>query len=226
MKEFIWNSLGWWDWLRAHKRCPSAEMVTHHLLNYETFVVFHGCRPVDVQSYYDEGLKISDLDRLNQIAREVFLTSSFPVITESALTEAIEQMDGDPGKLFVVLDDRDLLQHCGHYMIYGSEHLCGIGANLSHRYGIDCRQLLKRRGRPTLLRIRLPRESIPPDEIDSLALELCDVWTESRRDAKPPQKDYCFSLDSSIDSRWILDHSHPDVIPDPLLGDIPYRFEK
>src|SRR5437867_4360730 len=98
---------------------------------YRGIEVYHGCRPVDVSDYYRQGLRLGDRQALTQMARTVFLSGEFPEIDEARFEVALKRLSGiDNGVAFVMLDDRYLLQRCGHYLIYGSEHMCGIAAQL------------------------------------------------------------------------------------------------
>jgi len=227
VKDFAWDSPDWWTWFIAHRRRPSIATLRRHLDTYSGFIVYHGCRPCDISSYYSSGLRPSDLDRLDEIARRIFVSPKPPSVTEQELTAAISSLSRlDHGKLHVMLDQRYLVRNTGHYMIYGSEHLCGIGAFLMREHGFDYRQVLKRFGTPTVFRLRLPHELDPERQIDDLARHLHEVtWEERRGRLSPPLCSWAFTLSAAIPPECILEHSHPEVIPDPLLGQIPYRHQ-
>lgn len=227
VKDFAWDSSKWWTWFTAHRRRPSIATLRRHLQSYSGFIVFHGCRPLDVSSYYSSGLRASDLDSLNEVARRIFLSPDLPPVTERAFGAAIDSVSRlDHGKLYVVLDERDLLRYCGHYMIYGSEHLCGIGASLTREHGFDYRQALKRFGTPTVVRFRLPHSSVPERQIDDLARHLHEVtWEDRHGQTSPPLVSWSFILSDPIPPEHILGHTHPQVIPDPLFHNIPYRYQ-
>jgi hypothetical protein len=199
----------------------------HRLETYTSFIVFHGCRPTDVSSYYASGLQPSNLGNLDEVARSIFLSPHVPTVTEHALTRAIASISrNDHGKLCVVLDERDLIRYSGHYMIYGSEHLCGIGASLLRESGFDYRQILKRCGKPTVFRCRLPRVSIPQSQIENLARYLNEVtWEDDRRRPSPPLLDCSFILRDPIPAEHVLGHVHPEVIPEPHFYYLPYRYK-
>ncbi len=228
MKDFVWNSPDWWAWFTAHRRRPSINALLKLIISHDAFIVFHGCRPRDVASYYSDGLRSSDLDELNRIAREVFLSPHVPPITEQALTAAITSISRlDHGKLYVVVDDRELIRYCGHYMIYGSEHLCGIGASLTREHGFDYRQVLKCYGIPTVVRIRLPLSHIPPNQLRDLARYLHEAtWEDDRHRTEPSLFNWAFILHQPIPPEQIIGHVHPEVIPDPLHQNLPYRYRE
>jgi hypothetical protein len=113
-----------------------------------------------VDCYYNGGLRVSNLEELNEIARRIYIKAEFAEISETSFRAAVESvMEGandakEHGKLYVALDDRHLLNYCGHYMIYGSEHVGAIAASLTRKYRRDYGSALKRIGIPTLLRIQ------------------------------------------------------------------------
>lgn len=224
MKDFVWDSPEWWNWFKNRRRRPSIKSLINRLKSYTGFIVFHGCRPTNVDSYYANGLQLSDADSLNETAKEIFLGPQAPGVTEQSLVNAIETMGlRDHGKLYVVVDQRDLIQGCGHYMIHGSERLGAISANLSP--GRDYHHLLKRIGIPTVFRIRLPKAMLPTSQMEELADRLQHDWEEFHHEPSPPNFDCTFILNASIPAQSILDHVHPENIPDPHCGFAPYRYK-
>lgn len=222
VKRFVWNSCEWWEWFTAFRRLPSATSIHKRLSEYDGFISFHGTRPVDVESYYKSGLKIADLNELNETARKLLRSDRHPEITEEILENAIASASRfDEQKLFLVIDEREL---SGHYMIYGSEHICGIAASMVREAGFDCREILKRFGTPTLFRVCLPREIIPDEQLKDLADYMRTVVWETRKRKLPPSIDWTFTLKEPIPGAHIVDHTHPEKIPDPLTYYIPYRY--
>ena len=221
-KRFVWQSAEWWEWFTAFRRKPSVTAIYRRLREYDSFVSFHSGRPVDVQAYYKNGLQLADVQKLNQQARDRLLSDRAPEITRDILEAAIAKASTYHDKtLFLVLDAREI---SGHYLIYGSEHICGIAASLVRQVGFDCRQLLKHFGTPTVFRVDLSRAIIPEDQLRAWARHLREWTWESRRDPHPPCIDWSFILKQSIPAEHILDHVHPDRIPDPLLFGTIYTY--
>lgn len=225
---FAWNSPKWWAWFSEHRRCPTKKSLTRYINSHVGIVAFHGCRPLDVSVYYSKGLQPSNLDLLNEYARRIFLLSGeFPEITETEFESAVESMTRlDHDKTYVVLDEQELIQSCGHYMIYGSEHICGIAAALSRGRTQDYRQVLKRFGIPTVFRIVIPMCNIQGCDLDELVEEIFENFWDSRTESTPPLLNWTFTLEKPVPARQILDHNHPTEIPDPLLGRIIYRHSR
>jgi len=86
---------------------------------------FHGCRPTDLASYFDHGLQGQTAEVL-----EAHFLSIFRDLPEAKLRQTLDEFknrkDGERGRLWVVLDERELIEHCGHYLIQGSEYLMAL----------------------------------------------------------------------------------------------------
>lgn len=193
---------------------------------YSGITVFHAARPADVGSYYRYGLRLCHHIELTDTARAIFLSEEFPEINERIFDAAVKGLNGiDDGKSYVTLDDRYFLKHSGHYLIYGSEHICGIAAGLSRNGGKDYRQVLKRFGRPTIFKLSLPFTLIDQSDSSDLA-ELVHEWVPRVRAGRlPTEIDFTFLLRQALPPASIITHEHPRIIIDPLLPMHPeYRF--
>ena len=189
---------------------------------YEAFRAFHGCCPLDISTYYKKGIVRLNSSEYNQIAREHFLSGNFPEILESDLMAAIEDMktDNREGLVFFEAHEKMLLQHCGHYMLYGSEYLVGIAATLSRRDRLDYRRTLKRRGTPTVFVCDVPFKLIGFDTILELSGSVIEVLFEKILDPsyKHPQSGNCFGFPIHYDlpPESIVGHYHPNYVHDPI----------
>lgn len=223
VKRFAWNTPELWKSFKSFRRKPAEDVLFNHVSSYDAFLLYHAARPLDVARYYEVGLEVADAKRMNARAREIFLSAEFPTISSGLLERAISDASTIHDKtLFAVIDEREV---SGHYLIYGSEHICGIAAKLSREAGFDCRQILKNFGIPTLFRVSLPREMIPGRQLRNLSSYLLEsVWDRRRLEHSPPL-DWSFDLKCSIPSNCIVDHVHPERIPDPLQLNYPYTYK-
>jgi hypothetical protein len=230
--HFAWRNQEWWDWFCGHRRRPTVNALVRYLHRFRGFVVFHGCRPTEIELYHGNGLRPSDLQQLNEVARRLFLKGQFPEIDETGFEWAVELASksassaNDEGKIFLAIDDENLIQHCGHYLIYGSEYICGIAAKLCRKYGGDYRQILKRFGIPTVFGVSLPIDDVGDQGVQSLARHLSRIIWESRAQPTPPMFDWTFTIKRALHPDEMLGHYHPVQIPDPLLGYTPYRYSE
>jgi hypothetical protein len=223
VKRFHWNSSEWWSWFKSFRRKPSAVAVLKRLREYDEIVSFHAARPLDPASYYATGIELGDVERMNARAREIFLSAGYPSITPPIVDKAIADASTIHDKtLFAVLDEREV---SGHYLIYGSEHICGIAASMSRDVPMDCRQILKNFGTPTLFRISVPLDLIPEIQIQQLAEYLLRMVWDERRSKLAPRIDWSLILKNSIPATCMVDHVHPERIPDPLQYYFPYSYK-
>lgn len=225
--RFVWKEFASWQPIldKTRKGRVTAKRLQAVILEaYNEILVVHGGRPLNVQSYYAHGLRLARHHLLTATAKKIFVSSEFPEITEEAFRHAVSRLSGiDNKKSYVCLDDRELLDHCGHYLIYGSEHVCAIAAQLS-RNGRDYRQVLKRVGTPTVFKIALPLEFISESDLSELAHLVQESLPKLRAGEQPLVANFTFMLTRPVPGRFFCGHEHPEMIPDPLLpGRPPYH---
>ena len=194
---------------------------------YDRVRLFHGCRPVDVTSYYTCGIKPLDRTHANAAAYTTFLAGAFPELTRADVDAAIEEVGSHlrEDRVYFCFDGRELVEYCGHYLIYGSEYLFGVGASLMRlrrrRDGRspDYREALKRIGIPTLLIVDLPLALLRRSTVREIAEALLDgvgltqgVADEALREA--PADRSGFWTDQVVPPAHIAGHTHPESIPD------------
>jgi hypothetical protein len=158
-------------------------------------------------------------------ARGIFLSERFPEITAEVLEASDDRLGlNEDGLAFVSLDPRGFVDGAGHYLIYGSEYLCGIAAGLSQRTGRDYRQVLKEFGVPTIFRMRLPFEWISERDLEQFVQVLYDWIPAMRLRRGVPIVDFTFRLRRALPADCVLSHTHPRRIVDPLLGMTTYEY--
>lgn len=211
----------------AGKRQRGKELAAALCSQYEGVLVHHGCRAADISTYYTKGLQRSNCDALDTQARTIFLTNEFPEVTPERLTDVIAKLGKrDEGRIYACLDQRHLLNEAGHYLIYGSERLCAIGAALSTGTSIDYRQVLKRSGRPTLLHIALLWEHVSDADFEKLTSLIAENLSAIRAGRSLPIEMFTFEWWTGLPGSAILTHKHPTRIVDPLLEMMPYIFNE
>ena len=135
----------------------TTEKINEFRRRYSHIRGYHACRPIDDQSYYQNGLKPLCKEEQTKHFRNIFLNGDFPEITEEMLQESIKKVKEKDNDLCLVLDDRDIIEFSGHYLIYGSEYL----TNLVTQLPIENSQekyfpVLRKIGKPTIFKINLP----------------------------------------------------------------------
>jgi len=177
---------------------------------------FHLCRPNNVVAYYNDGIRLVSRDAIRQQFSDIF--SELP---QDALDSAISHLNNDPGtqEVFVGVDCQFLLQHCGHYCVYGSEYLTGLAARIHATDNQDYRQRLKLIGRPTVIILDVPFDQLPPPDAAELINELHRVANSDYDRIIMPDMllDFGISFNHAVPPEWIVGHSHPESIWDPFL---------
>src|ERR1051326_7660232 len=173
---FAWHDSESWQPLvkRTNGKRQSAQTILLHFREaYSAIELYHASRPFDVQTFYSEGLRLADHEKLTARASEIYLSGAFPEIDEALFNKAVSGLSGiDHGLSYLYLDRDGLIEHCGHYLIYGSEHICGIAAGLMRERRSDFpdyRQVLKRFGRPAIIRFSVPVGKLDDSDLDELA---------------------------------------------------------
>ena len=137
------------DYSQIRKRLP-----IHMRSTFASIRMFHCCRPVNVQSYYEHGFRVIDSRQADDLFQKIFLGNPrFPEITTAYVAAAIKNVAGSyerHGYIYFGLDDRFLIECCGHYLIYGSEYLQTLAASLEDQVGHPTKSELRRIGIPTV----------------------------------------------------------------------------
>lgn len=188
--------------------------------------LFHGCRPVDVSAYYRDGLRRHGPGILTQ-ARRIFRAQGIPGASiEAAIADTDLRIDQD--RVFLALDDRSLVKHTGHYMIYGSEAVMSVGAALIRQGYRDAQTALTKIGRPTLLSCELPLSTLSRHSVRQLAESLHDEHRQcrGRQPAVARVRDHTVVVHADIPGAAVRSHHTPPAIPDWHRGGIIYRYKE
>ena len=113
--------------------------------------------------------------------------------------------------------ETELLEYCGHYLLYGSEYLTGIAAHVKGYR--DYRQVLKRFGTPTVFVCDVPLQMMGRYsllEFSGLAIEM--VFQEMLDGAFVSGRGAGLCIHQKLPPECIVGHYHPVGIRDPLLG--------
>ena len=74
---------------------------------------FHGCRPENPRSYYEQGLRGQQTDRIQARFRALFHDVD-PDKIQKALDELQDRSNCEKGKIWLTGDDRKMLNDFGH----------------------------------------------------------------------------------------------------------------
>lgn len=179
---------------------------------------FHATRCEDVNKYYASSIQIADFDSLIEKAKKIFSVEPFYFTAQQVEWAASKIGKFDEKRLFLGLDDRLLLEQCGHYLIYGSEFLGSIGAQLVSFGKGNPQALLKSFGKPTMFICNVPMKLIDKSTLKELAYYISSY--------KPTDfMDLTITLRQPLLGQNIVGHYFPTNIPDPLSGFTKYFVE-
>ncbi len=201
----------------------TTEKINEFRRRYSHIRVYHGCRPTNVQSYYDKGIlpSLKAKDIVVERFREIFLSGSFPELTEEMLQQSIVKTVRNDKDLCLAVDTKHMLKRAGHYLIYyGGEYLGGLITSLS----IENSQekyfpVLRKIGKPTFIVINLPIEYVGDIEIFAVIERMITEWVYLIAQSKSESCafDCTVSLLEVLPPEHICSHYHPKKIIDPVL---------
>lgn len=190
--------------------------------HYRYLRAFHGCCPPDLSSYFEQGIVPVDPQTAVDSVKRILLCGRYPELTEKQIDEAVVRrgLCERDKRIYFGLDDRFLIGHCGHYLLYGSEYRVGVVAELSTLGGPDYRRCFKGLGTPTMLVCDIPWRMISEEVHRSLCRALL---AESFRNLLDPSYapsiiDFGFAIGGVLPPEHIVSHYSPDKIRDPLGG--------
>jgi hypothetical protein len=215
------------DWSRVLEKCLIADIEYHReklaeAVEPATIRAYHGCRTADAGIYHRQGLRTHDRKEMTERLQAIVDAHPELRYLKARLPEAIATVNNtlDVGRLYVVADDQALIKHAAHYLIYGSEWISAV-------LGFY-RDVLKKSGAPTLLEIDLPLRMSSLATRKELAAKMLREWVRlacNHPDWSAPI-DFTFTLRANIPPEWIVGHSHPKELVDPLERRSTYRVTK
>lgn len=218
MRLFDWKNENTWPSYLGRvdltDQSPPDDMVDRFTEDYSHVKVYHACRPFAVDSYYSVGilpLRYSQLiSALRKVAREQLGLS----ITTPEIRSAVEAFGAfHDGRVFVVLDDEDLLWYAGHYAIYGSEYVQSVVNHIREHGGDISREHLKMLGQPTVFIVHLPICQASPGDVAAVVGEVNNALYRKQPSCSI---DFTFELSERISPDNLVGHYHPRVIRDPI----------
>ncbi|MBC7953167.1 MAG: hypothetical protein H7Z12_15275 [Rhodospirillaceae bacterium] len=181
---------------------------------------FHGCRTEDAGHYLIHGIRAHRRDELEARLRAMIAEDERLRWMAPTLSERMAEFPSatDEHRSYVVLDDRFMLEHAAHYLIYGSEWIAAV-------LGRSWRHPLLERGVPTMIEVDLPLSWVTLGMRKALSRLLLSEWTRQTVD-KPAhvyQRSFTFILDRDLPPEIVAGHYHPETMKDPWDGRAVYR---
>lgn len=187
---------------------------------YRAFRAVHGTRTAQLDLFYREGLKPLDPVQFHAQARDFFLNGAFPELSDDSLRRAISAVDsnGRGGRVYFEANEEMLISRAGHYMLYGSEYLVAIAAQLEGPR--DYRQVLKQHGKPTIFICDVPIEFLRESALlDFAGQALASVFQELLDGSDfliNRWRGAGFYITQTLLPCHIVGHYHPTIQNDPI----------
>lgn len=173
------------------------------LSGYTHIRAYHGCRTSNVESYIKEG--IHSFSR-KQACKMVKNTLTQCGIREDEIRKCFDRhWDEDLhhyNTICLSISKKELLNESGHYLIYGSEFICGMAADLF------CQYKLKKIGKPTLLECHIDKQKFSRSTLQAI----------EDNEIKYGCWDGGIYLLDDVSPDEIVKITYPQKIYDPLLG--------
>lgn len=223
-KYVVGDDLSWLDdiiYTVHHKDVDSKSLLTQKLrTRYRALRAVHGTRTENVASFYRDGLTPLVPEHFHAQAREIFLCERYPELSENTLLAAIASVGANlrERRVFFEANEEMLIAQAGHYMLYGSEYLTAIAAHLNGNQ--DYRQVLKKRGQPTLFVCDVPLDLISEGTLQEFAGESLETVFQELLDGPDFVRDRWrgagFCIHETLAASNLVGHYHPDIRNDPL----------
>jgi hypothetical protein len=227
MKLFDWKKTStwpeYWGKIFLDENDVLEDLVDKFSKDYTHIKVYHACRPVDIKTYYNNGLLIANYNCLSsEQLPSIFKSLGIQVPSEVLKREADKLGDLHNSYAFVVLDDRFILEYAGHYLIYGSEYLSAIVVGLQKEIVGLSKHDLKKIGIPTMFEIQMPIRYASYSDLCQLVRVVNNSIFE---DELFYDLDFTFQLNQALKSEYFVGHYHPNKIRDPLYGYTSYHYK-
>jgi hypothetical protein len=196
--------------------CPDLQIVLADRMreHYEFIRAFHACRTDSIEPYEKQGLIPCDPAALNRRAREIFQNKAGveAVIQDLAVNDsAYSYRDHNGGKVWFCLEEEELTEFCGHYLLYGSEYLLAI----ANRIGES--DALRKQGRATLIECNVPIDDLEESDIRELARDMLVKIIETYCVGRCPNEitGFGFYIECKLKPQNIVRFHFPTKIPNP-----------
>ena len=181
---------------------------------------FHCTRVATSDTFKENGIQAKDLNvllaKLFDVLKVYVPSVSYSDI-QAASKRAFPNESSRSSTVYLGIDDRFLIDHCGHYLLYGSESILAVVRRLEEAMGQDLAYLLKIRGDPTVVEVDIPIDMLDASRRSELAREILFTYAYNsfHNKQKSRQLDFSIPLQNSVPNKWIVGSYHPLNIRDP-----------
>lgn len=213
--EFIvGDDLSWLDDLIGWNESIHDVFTDRFIDHYDSVLAFHGCRPTRLAGYRRAGLRLCNIEKLNTLARRIFgcgdeIDNAIADLAHDRFGYSYSELNS--ARIFFCLSKQFLVEHCGHYLLYGSEYLLCIGARLGRK------QELRNRGKATVVEVALPISILQRRDVRELCGRIIEEIFERVLDPqfRTLAPNFGFEVRHPVPPECIVAFHHPTRIPNP-----------
>ena len=132
----------------------------------------------------------------------------------------------DIGSYFV-LDYNFMIEGYAHYLIYCGEYLCSLVSNLPVENVEKYRSVLRKIGKPTILKIDLPIDLVTDERIEKILDRMLREWMHSiaYNQTSAGIFDLPYAIPKTLPPEYIVSDFNPRKIRDSLMRNKYYDAE-
>ncbi len=163
---------------------------------------YHACRPIDLESYFTEGIRPFHIEEMRQIA-----AATFGIAVSVVMNIEPEGQSNTTNHLYFSLFKNELLRESGHYLCWGSEYLAAIAARLDKGVDGKYHNMLSNTGIPTIFVCDIPIDLLPRWQIDDIS-----------KHYDTNNSNFACWISERLGPEHIVAHEHPSIIFNPVQG--------
>jgi hypothetical protein len=172
--------------------------------NFRGIRCYHASRPIDLGTYFEQGLRPCDLNQTVESFYEILKAVNYTGKID--VQETFELFQGKSDRfIYVILDKYDFIDQAPHYWIYGSEFMLCLAQNTAYHL----KDHLKTVGIPTIFVCELPFDLIDADELIGLYDRIKDTSGTFNQMLNDVFSNYTIIVDNHIPANFIAGHEHP-----------------
>ncbi|OKS88100.1 hypothetical protein [Mucilaginibacter polytrichastri] len=172
--------------------------------NYHAIRCYHAARPTNIDLYFDNGFRPSDLQK--SFASFEILLKEIGYKGPVDVQETMELFEGKSNRfIYFILDDYDFIDLAPHYWIYGSEFMLCLAQNTAYHI----KEHLRNTGTPTIFACDIPFSEIDDRELLSLHDRILDATGTIEQMRNNIFSNYSIIIEGHLDGAYISGHAHP-----------------
>jgi len=194
-----------------------SQFVSALYRNVQSVRAFHGCKPIKLDTYVHAGIVPFSAARLRDEFVDAFFDQCGRAVSMDEVEMAISQISTNRRNgVWLSMNRASLIEDGSHLMLFGSEALQGLAAQLLPKRLPHFREVLRSRGTPTILECEVPFASLSSDQASELVGMILETVVCQIRDREfdDPMRDFGFCISHCLPPSAITGVTHPSELYD------------